>query len=119
MVIMNNLIAFLVFNFFSEDDTYPYILILALIFDFGIYDTYFLNTIFFTILYYLNRKIKTKHHFLLYLIRNFLNLTIGLIFYSLINNLILPLNNFLLAYLSNFIWTIIFFIFHRKTLVIN
>ena len=119
MVNMNNLIAFLPFNFFSEDDTYPYLLSFALLFDFIIYDTYFLNTIFFTILYFLNQKIKTKHHFIIYLIRNILNLSIGLIFYSLINNLTIPLNNFILTYLSNFICSIILFIFHHKTLVIN
>lgn len=119
MVIMNNLFVFLPFNFFSEDNTYPYLLSFALLFDFFIYDTYFLNTIFFTILYFLNRLIKTRHHLISYLFRNFINLTVGLIFYSIINNHFLTVQALLLSYLANLICGIILFLLHRKSIVIN
>ena len=119
MITMNKIIAFLPFVFFNEDDTYPFILCFALTFDFIIYNTYFLNTIFFTVLYLLNKEFKTKHNLFLYLFRNVLNLTIGLLFYSLINSIILPIENFIWTYLINILISTIIFLFHKKTLVIK
>ena len=116
---MNNFLAFLPLVFFNEDDTYPFILCFALTFDFLIYDTYFLNTIFFSVLYLLNKRIKLKHNLILYLMRSFINLSIALLFYSLINSIMFPITKFILTYLSNFIIAIILFIFHKKTLVIK
>ena len=108
MVIMNNLFVFLPFNFFSEENTYPYLLSFALLFAFFIYDTYFLN-----------RLIKTRHHLISYLFRNFINLTVGLFFYSIINNHFLTVQALLLSYLANLICGIILFLLHRKSIVIN
>ena len=114
-----NSLAFLLFTFFNEDDTYPFILCFGLTFDFLIYDTYFLNTLFFTVLYLLNRIIKLKHHLVLYLLRNIINLSSALLFYSLINRTILPINHFIGTYLINCLVAIIIFLFHKKTLVIK
>ena len=110
MITMNKIIAFLPFVFFNEEESYPFILCFALTFDFLIYDTYFLNTIFFTVLYLLNKEYKVKHN---------LFLTIGLLFYSLINSIILPVNEFIWTYFINILISTILFIFHKKTLIIK
>ncbi len=119
MVYMNNFISFILFVFFNEDNTYPYLLCFSLTFDFIIYNTYFINTLFFTTLYVLNRRIKTKHNIFIYLLRNIINITFGLFFYSILNNILLPFNNIILIYLINIIISTIIFCFHHKTLVIK
>lgn len=116
---MNNLVAFIPFVFFNEDHTYPFILAFSLTLDLVIYDTYFLNTLFFSVLYLLNRQFKTKHNLFFYLLKNIINLTIALLFYSLITNNFLLLNKFFYAYLINTIIALILYFFHRKTLVIK
>ena len=65
---MNSLIAFLPFVFFNEEKTLNYLLCFSLTFDFLIYDTFLLNTLFFMILYIINRRLKLKFNYLNYAI---------------------------------------------------
>ncbi len=118
VITMNNIFSYLCFNLFADckKQRLPIILFFSLTLDLLIYQTY-QNTILFIFLYLLNRKMKPSKNILIYLLKNLLNLTLAIIFYSVLTNNLLNIKYMIIIYIINIVTSIIFYIFSNKTLL--
>ena len=118
---MNDWFSYLPFNLIADlnNKNLKYLIIIGLLLDLIIYQLPFINTILFIIIYFINTKFKYSHNILIFIFKNYFNLTLGLIFYIIYTNNLIIIKNIWISYISSTIISIIIYIFRKQKIEIK